>query len=124
MKKFTNSEFLFWLVTILFILPTPILARTAVHPNAQPPEEENQIQRDREKAILEALSLVEPSLVAEHVIQGQVTATDDVRIDQEVEALRAARKTRFKHLSAGHIEKVVTPDAVMAKEEFLQARQK
>src|SRR3989338_2775999 len=111
---------------IILFLPPPRLLSTTATPSPQPPSmDERQIERDREQALMEALSLFDPSVLKEaSSAQGRASPYDDSSIAMAVERLRRVRKAQFKHLTWTHIKKMVTTGSVLEKAKFLDERDK
>ena len=99
-------------------VPAAVVAQPA------PSEGERQVEQDREKAIREAFISIDPSLVSQDRIEGEVSVGDQVKMAEEVERLRQTRKTQFKHLTWSHVRQMVTPDTVRARDQFLESREK
>ncbi len=82
------------------------------------------MEQVREKAIREAFISIDPSLVSQDRIEGEVSVADQVKMAEEVERLRQTRKTQFKHLTWSHVRQMITPDTVRARDQFLESREK
>lgn len=104
-------------------IPIPPLNANAVNPKTSPTEDERRIEQDREDAILDAVVSIDPSVASRGKIEGEVSVKDQEKLENEVELLRKARREQFKHLSESHIERMVTPETVVSKEHFLEARE-
>ena len=124
MRKAIVSGVLLATVTGWLIFLTSATEAAIVNPSTTLPEDERQIEEDRERAVFDALVSVDPSLAAQDIIEGQATVDQDARIAQEVERLRLDRKSQFKHLTWSHIKKMITPETLLAKEQFLESRGK
>lgn len=124
MRKAIVSGVLLATVTGWLIFLTSATEAAIVNPSTTLPEDERQIEEDRERAVFDALVSVDPSLAAQDIIEGQATVDQDARIAQEVERLRLDRKSQFKHLTWSHIKKMITPETILAKEQFLESRGK
>ncbi|MBI3998979.1 MAG: TolC family protein [Candidatus Omnitrophica bacterium] len=123
MRKPICPKLLVWIIAIGLIFPVSTLNAATLNPTSPSPDDERKIEEDREKAILEALMAVEPSLPLHQPDQGKtVKVTSEVI--QDVENIRQARKEKFKYLSEGYIKQAVTPEAVGEKELFLEKREK
>ncbi len=106
-----------WLFTPLALGDTPPL-----HTQVTPAKDERQIEKDRDQAIRDAVISIDPSLVSGNLVEGQ-QEIPKTQTASEVNELRKARKERFKHLTLDQINKMVTPDTVQAKQQFLQSRE-
>lgn len=107
-----------WLFVPLTLADTP-LPQTSTAPI----EDERQIEKDRDQAILDAVISIDPSLVPEVTTEQQSEPSPE-QIASEVNELRKVRKEQFKHLSADHINRMVTVDTVAAKHQFLETQNK
>src|SRR3989338_2060947 len=123
MRKPICPKLLVWIIAIGLIFPVSTLNATTISPASPSTDDERKIEEDREKAILEALMAVEPSLPLRQPDQGK-TVKGTSEVIQDVENIRQARKEKFKYLSEGYIKQAVTPEAVGEKELFLEKREK
>lgn len=127
MKKAVGISLSLLVVSLLSVLILPSLnAQSAqmVPPKASPGKDERQIEKEREKAVLEALVSVNPSLAPPDELKGEVTVDQDIQVEEELLRLRETRKKQFKHLTWGHIKHAITRDSILAKGKFLEERDK
>jgi len=113
------------IIAVLLILPE--LGYSATTQQAIPDQlaYKQNIERERQDAIFDALLMVDPSLIDSDrgLIEGEVSAEDD-RIQGEVKRLREARKKQFKYLTWTHIKWAINEDGVLAREQFLEQIEK
>ncbi|MBI4395072.1 MAG: TolC family protein [Candidatus Omnitrophica bacterium] len=86
-------------------------------------DDERQIEEDRELAIIDALTKIDPSLAIQTPPQIELVDQEG-EVAQEVRHIRAARKEKFKHLSNAYLKQMINPKTVREKKLFLEEREK
>lgn len=127
-KRSANFEMLFPLIfLVVFSLAIPNGYSSTI-PSIQTPkasEDERQIERDRDKAILEAIGSFDPSVLKPEGVAVEKLPFEDMNfVSKEVVRLRQERKTQFKYLTWTHIKQMITEDTVVARMKFLDERDK
>lgn len=120
--KSLNPDWLHWFFVFSFSFSS-LLNAAPVSPAPLSNMDERRVEQERDQAVGEALSAYVPLTDEEAALKGKA-AGDEKSIALEVEKLRRARKSQFKHLTWTHIKQMITTDSVLARNQFLDERDK
>src|SRR3989344_5606772 len=126
MKRTAGKCFIFVLVLVGSFLSSKWVNAAIIQPPTVGSQDERVVEESRDDAILNALVSIDPSVIPQSdqtALSGELGPDHDL-VMQKVNHLREMRKQQFKYLTWSHIRSVITPEAVLAKEEFLTQRGK
>ncbi|OGW89856.1 MAG: hypothetical protein A3A73_04365 [Omnitrophica bacterium RIFCSPLOWO2_01_FULL_50_24] len=126
MKRTAGKCFIFVLVLVGSFLSSKWVNAAIIQSPTVGSQDERVVEESRDDAILNALVSIDPSVIPQSdqtALSGELGPDHDL-VMQKVNHLREMRKQQFKYLTWSHIRSVITPEAVLAKEEFLTQRGK
>lgn len=118
-----KSALLLCFCSIWFLVPLAFADTPSIDESLTPAEDERQIEKNRDQAILDAVISIDPTLAPE-VSSDEPIIPSEGQTASEVNRLRKVRKEQFKHLTSDHINRMLTADTVEAKQQFLSVRNK
>ncbi len=104
-----------WLLAPLALADAPNSNQTTASAN-----DERQVEKDRDQAILDAVISVDPSLTPTNAVENQ-TGPGKKQISNEVAELRQAGNER---LTLPYVNRAIATDTAEAKQQFLQSQDK